>query len=1025
MKFNPHPHPQTIAVLLQIKERDCTDGTDETTPPLQCTDNELACQGFGQELDGVCDYSRYEKLSLIRCSGHTHFEKWLKRAKKRTGKNHAFTENVSFVEYFKHEYSENYGKRPAEGPSGFGGMYVPGNSEACIRVRDELNKIFEPPVWACTPVCLSKFNRRSRCKGLSRRNRRIRRLDNSTSPDMYVLLKHQAGGGNNSVVDVADDDAQDIAKYSLVGDGWKEGLRNRETDDDFSSDAFNNWRKRTRVVGLDYTDCDCQKWGDNHLTYGMLPDESGLPIIPSTNLTQYSTNLAQDGGVAEINAVRVGAIGSGNRVTLDDITLGGKYTFSCNPITNDPLSFVNSFNDNCMDVCHKSVKTLRTLAAIAELEENDTYNPFYWAIGFLIPIFFIGCIVFSAEVAEDGDEIGWDKETWGHIKTSFVLTCKFFDWSSDWAFYAISLQNPRFTETSEMGEHSTTAYRAGTYKHVQRASLAFCILGSLLVVAEWVAILNKDVSKELYHFRSLIGVLVIILEDIPQLTLCGLYLDSLYTETQFKLSSDPVTAISIILSSGSLLYNMYNALSNFTKGKDAGSEEQIEETKNVLKKEGVEQLEAAVKETKQKGVEETTRAVTAAKEELGFCAYDSCPTQLEKGPEKDQNAKYCKDHTCPGTPSAATLSNCKKSKSSREVLCKDCQSVKDKTEAAQKKKEEDAAKAEAAKAEKEEAEKAARAEAAKEEAKKAEKAARADRAAEARAESDQPAEDQAWAEQLAAGDYNTVEIAEQGWADKRLAAGIAKQGPGTYKCISPDGVDLRANLSQTAEGTAGDTAVTARIELDEEREATKMVDGVEGVKYLHWTDGNYSEFHEPSNPSNPFFELVADTAQDMNARNDDPGPVAWSEPAIFCEVLCKSNDSNEVLPTFNVRIIIQPETKVSSKVSRKKDVQVGKKDVPEDGEEIKSVALKHLKRRSDDEEKLEAAATKIKGINNETETFNGFSSGGIAQGGSDRDDYLVVAASEDGKGVESVSNDVFGFESDEFGQAAKHDGLEV
>lgn len=68
--------------------------------------------------------------------------------------------------------------------------------------------------------------------------------------------------------DHVDDDAYEIKSYSLVGDGWKGGLRNKEDDDDQNDDAesWKNWRKRTRVVGLDFTDCECQSEGDYHLT---------------------------------------------------------------------------------------------------------------------------------------------------------------------------------------------------------------------------------------------------------------------------------------------------------------------------------------------------------------------------------------------------------------------------------------------------------------------------------------------------------------------------------------------------------------------------------------------------------------------------------------------------------------------------------------------------------------------------------------------------------------------------------------
>lgn len=220
------------------------------------------CKGFGVEKDGVCDYSSHQSNSMIRCSGAYHYERWLKKEKKRKGKNHLFVENVSFVEYFKHEYSDRSGDRPAEGPSGFGGMYVPGKEAECFKIRDKLNVLFQPAAWICTPVCKSKFNSKGKCNGRGRLNRRIRRLPSNTDKSRYSLKYHVPDSSAD------DDTADEINTYSLVGDGWKEGLRNREIDDDLNNDvdSWKNWRAATRVVGMDFTDCECQSEGDFHLT---------------------------------------------------------------------------------------------------------------------------------------------------------------------------------------------------------------------------------------------------------------------------------------------------------------------------------------------------------------------------------------------------------------------------------------------------------------------------------------------------------------------------------------------------------------------------------------------------------------------------------------------------------------------------------------------------------------------------------------------------------------------------------------
>jgi hypothetical protein len=75
---------------------------------------------------------------------------------------------------------------------------------------------------------------------------------------------------------------------------------------------------------------------------------------------------------------------------------------------------------------------------------------------------------------------------------------------------------------------------------------------------------------------------------------------------------------------------------------------------------------------------------------------------------------------------------------------------------------------------------------------------------------------------------------------------------GVYRCLYEGGVALRTEPSQTAERTSGPPAPR----YEEERASIGMVDGAEGVKYLHWHSGQYSAFHDPSDPSHKFFQYV-------------------------------------------------------------------------------------------------------------------------------------------------------------------------
>lgn len=159
--------------------------------------------------------------------------------------------------------------------------------------------------------------------------------------------------------------------------------------------------------------------------YGKIPDTNGEPAS--------SPDVNNGTSVTEINTVQVGAKGSEIDITLDDITLMGKYTFSCNPVTDDVASFTDNYGAGCMDVCHETVKTLRSLPVMMVLEENDTYTPFYTAMGVIVPLFFLCCCITSLGSIEDGGEDEWRQQKLA-IMDAFVLTCKLFDWMSDWAY---------------------------------------------------------------------------------------------------------------------------------------------------------------------------------------------------------------------------------------------------------------------------------------------------------------------------------------------------------------------------------------------------------------------------------------------------------------------------------------------------------------------------------------------------------------------------------------------------------------
>lgn len=72
----------------------------------------------------------------------------------------------------------------------------------------------------------------------------------------------------------------------------------------------------------------------------MVPDENGSPTLSPAFPTQ----------VREISG-RGTTVGlEGHNITLSDITLQGKYTFSCNSVTNEIDTFIDNSAADCMDV---------------------------------------------------------------------------------------------------------------------------------------------------------------------------------------------------------------------------------------------------------------------------------------------------------------------------------------------------------------------------------------------------------------------------------------------------------------------------------------------------------------------------------------------------------------------------------------------------------------------------------------------------------------------------------------------------
>jgi hypothetical protein len=284
----------------------------------------------------------------------------------------------------------------------------------------------------------------------------------------------------------------------------------------------------------------------------MVPNEFGMKVKPNvTNGLGLTLTNAEPPTFLNKKVLIAGKGNETSSISFDDITLRGFHTFSCNPVTDKISSFQNNFGADCMDVCYETVRALRSIDEIKVLEEDDRYWPFYISMFVLMPIVCI-CFVVQACYIYDGDE--------NLVKTysePIMNTCKVFDLCSDWAFRLISLESSRFTETSTMGY-----FQDNTFKDVQKASLAFCIIGTILVIIE----LSCKTGGIDPAMQALITSFVVVFEDIPQLSLCGVYLSAMLDDQGFSASDDLLTTLSIVLSSISLVFNIIMIIYNCRDG---------------------------------------------------------------------------------------------------------------------------------------------------------------------------------------------------------------------------------------------------------------------------------------------------------------------------------------------------------------------------------------------------------------------------------------------------------------------------
>ena len=136
-----------------------------------------------------------------------------------------------------------------------------------------------------------------------------------------------------------------------------------------------------------------------------------------------------------------------------------------------------------------------------------------------------------------------------NLPLALFATLRVWDTMSDWAMWAITLQNDRFTKFSEYGTDGDN-----TFKRIQIASLVFTILGNVLLLFDLATLLRRFSSDASDSGVGPTMCGIVFLEDIPQLVIAIMYLISVDGFVGVD-SDDALAVASLVLSIISLLIN--------------------------------------------------------------------------------------------------------------------------------------------------------------------------------------------------------------------------------------------------------------------------------------------------------------------------------------------------------------------------------------------------------------------------------------------------------------------------------------
>jgi len=196
------------------------------------------------------------------------------------------------------------------------------------------------------------------------------------------------------------------------------------------------------------------------------------------------------------------------------------------------------------------------LAAWAD-EEADSYLLFYMFLGAVSAVIWLVALGLACRMAPEGFSRSDCQWRVFQLIGGFMVWVRCLDFMTDWAFYCLSVQAPRFVYVMEREGLSQPDFAV--------ACLAFCILSAVGFLPDMYSFYQKRIALGADLApppeTAWIALGLILVEDVPQLVLGSIYIHVM-TKVNRELPEkyqeplDPVAIISLTMSVLGLLANL-------------------------------------------------------------------------------------------------------------------------------------------------------------------------------------------------------------------------------------------------------------------------------------------------------------------------------------------------------------------------------------------------------------------------------------------------------------------------------------